>query len=98
MGAVIDSNAIANAVAENAANGTVVNITANATDADATNNTITYSLTDDAGGRFTIDANTGIVTVADGTLLNREAAASQGVLRSRSPSRRQANPITMQHT
>ena len=39
-----DTNAAANSVAENAANGTVVNITGFASDADATTNTITYSL------------------------------------------------------
>ncbi len=33
-------------------------------------------LTDDAGGRFAVDLNTGIVTVADGSLFNREANAS----------------------
>ena len=71
-----DSDGSANAVNENAANGTTVGITASASDADATTNTITYSLTDDAGGRFTIDANSGVVTVANGTLLDREAAAS----------------------
>ena len=37
-----------------------------ASDADATTNTITYTLDDDAGGRFAIDANTGVVTVAGG--------------------------------
>ena len=55
VGAVTDSDAAANAVDENAANGTVVGVTALATDADATNNTITYSLDDDDGGRFAID-------------------------------------------
>ncbi|MDL1983033.1 MAG: DUF4347 domain-containing protein, partial [Deltaproteobacteria bacterium] len=79
VGAVTDSNAAANEIAENAANGTVVGVTALATDADATNNAITYSLSDDAGGRFTINGSTGIVTVADGTLLNREADASHTI-------------------
>ena len=74
-----DSDGSANAVNENAANGTAVGITASASDADATNNTVTYSLTDDAGGRFTIDANSGIVTVANGSLLDREAAASHNI-------------------
>ena len=46
--------------------GTAVGMTALASDADATNNTITYSLDDDAGGRFAIDANTGVVTVNGG--------------------------------
>ena len=45
VGAVTDSDATANAVDENAANGTVVGITASASDADATNNAITYSWT-----------------------------------------------------
>ena len=41
----------------------LVGVTAFADDADGTD-TVTYSLDDDAGGRFTIDANTGVVTVA----------------------------------
>ena len=69
--AVTDTNAAANVVAENAANGTVVNITAFASDADATTNAITYSLQDNDGGRFAIDANTGVVTVAGA--IDREA-------------------------
>jgi Cadherin domain len=43
---------------------------------DGTNNTVTYSLTDNAGGRFTINANTGVVTVVDGSLLDYETATS----------------------
>ena len=74
-----DSDATANDVAENAANGTVVGVTALASDADATNNTILYTLDDDAGGRFGIDSSTGIVTVADGTLLDYESAISHSV-------------------
>ena len=56
-----------------------VGVTALAADADATNNTITYTLDDNAGGRFAIDGITGVVTVADGTLLDREAAASHNI-------------------
>ena len=78
VGAVTDSNAGANSVSESAANGTAVGVTALATDADSTD-TVTYSLTDDAGGRFTIDANTGVVTVADGSLLDYETATSHNV-------------------
>ena len=51
-GIVSDSNAAVNTVAENAAAGTVVGITAAASDADATTNGITYSLFDDDSGRF----------------------------------------------
>ncbi len=79
VGTITDSNATANAVDENAANGTAVAVTALASDADATNNTITYTLDDDAGGRFAIDGSTGVVTVADGTSLDREAAASHNI-------------------
>ena len=77
--AISDTNGTINAVNENAANGTTVGVTAFASDADATTNTITYTLDDDAGGRFAIDGVTGVVTVADGTLLNREAAALHNI-------------------
>ena len=78
-GSVTDSNATANSVAENAANGTVVGITASASDADATTNAITYSLDDNASGRFAINSSTGVVTVADGSALNYEAATSHNI-------------------
>ncbi|MCA9063758.1 MAG: cadherin domain-containing protein, partial [Planctomycetaceae bacterium] len=74
-----DASPSVNAVDENAANGTLVGITANATDGDATNSAITWSLIDDAGGRFTVDPITGIVTVADGTLLDRESSATHDI-------------------
>ncbi|MBI5672418.1 MAG: DUF4347 domain-containing protein [Nitrospirae bacterium] len=64
----------ANSVAENAATGTVVG-TVSGTNPD-TGDTKTYSLTDTAGGRFAINASTGVITVADRSLLNYEAAAS----------------------
>ena len=48
-----------------------VGITASASDADATNNTITYSLDDSDGGRFAIDSSTGVITVA--AAIDREA-------------------------
>ena len=57
-----DSNAATNAVDENVAIGTLVGITASSSDADATTNAVTYSLFDNDGGNFTIDANSGIVT------------------------------------
>ena len=64
VGALSDVDATANAVDENATVGTVVGITASASDADATNNTITYTLQDNDGGRFAINSSTGVVTVA----------------------------------
>jgi VCBS repeat-containing protein len=77
---VSDSNPAANGVSENAANGTQTGVTASASDADATNNSITYSLDNSAGGRFAIDSSTGVVTVANGTLLNYEAATSHDII------------------
>ena len=65
IGVVSDSNTLANTVAEDAANGSVVGITALATDADGSD-TVTYSLTNDAGGLFNIDSHTGVITVANG--------------------------------
>ena len=78
VGAISDTDAAANSVAENAAVGTLVGITASASDADATTNTITYTLDNDAGGRFAINASSGVVTVAGA--LDREAAASHGIV------------------
>ena len=76
VGPVSDSNAAANAVDEDASVGAVVGITALATDPDVTD-TVTYSLTDNAGGLFAIDANTGIVTVAGS--LDAETAGSHTI-------------------
>lgn len=63
-----DGDAAANIVAEGAANATVVGLSASSTDPGGP--AVTYSLTDDAGGRFAIDPATGIVTVANGALLD----------------------------
>ncbi|GAB5442987.1 MAG: hypothetical protein Fues2KO_33360 [Fuerstiella sp.] len=63
-----DANPAANEVAEAAATGSLVGITAEAVDAD--NDTLTYSLDNSAGGRFRIDSSNGIVTVDNGSLLD----------------------------
>lgn len=65
-------------VAENSANGTAVAQLA-ATDPDA-GTTLSYSLVDNAGGRFAIDAATGVVTVANGSLLDFESATSHNLI------------------
>jgi VCBS repeat-containing protein len=72
-----DLSLSSNTVAENAADGTVVG-TVSGTDPDA-GDTKTYSLTDTAGGRFAINSTTGVLTVADGSLLNYESATSHTV-------------------
>jgi Domain of unknown function (DUF4347)/Cadherin domain/Right handed beta helix region/Laminin G domain len=77
-GAISDANAAANTVAENAGVGATVGITALASDADATNNTIAYTLDDSAGGRFAIDANSGVVTLIAG--LDYESASSHAIV------------------
>ncbi len=71
VGAVTDENAADNTIAENAAQGATVGITALATDADATD-TVTYSVND---SRFNIDAN-GVVTVAAGASFDAETEGS----------------------
>lgn len=67
-----DNNAAANTVDDDVVNGTAVGITALSSDIHG--GVVTYSLTDDAGGRFAINPTTGVVTVADTSLL--EGAAS----------------------
>ena len=67
----VDLDNAINQVAELSASGTPVGLTAFVNDPDG--NPITYSLTDDAGGRFAIDPSSGVVTVADGTLLDFES-------------------------
>jgi len=76
VGAVSDSNAAADTVAENAVVGTVVGITASATDANA-GDTVTYALTTNPGNLFAIDAATGVVTVAGA--LDRAIATSHSI-------------------
>jgi Ca2+-binding RTX toxin-like protein len=71
-----DTNTADNTVAENAAIGTVVGVTAFATDADA-GATISYSLSDSAGERFSIDEATGVVKVA--ATLDHEASTSHTI-------------------
>jgi len=75
--APVDTDAASDAVNENAIVGTLVGITAAASDADATTNAVTYSLSNNAGGAFAIDTNTGIVSVAGA--IDREATASLGI-------------------
>ena len=71
--APVDSNAAANTVLEGAANGTAVGITASSTDVNG--GAVTYSLTGDtSGGGFTINATTGVVTVADGSKIDFESS------------------------
>jgi Glycosyl hydrolase catalytic core/GEVED domain/Ricin-type beta-trefoil lectin domain-like/Cadherin domain len=76
IGPVADSSTVVDQVPENSANGTVVGITASAIDSDP-GQTVSYSLTDNAQGRFVVHSTTGVVTVA-GTL-NFETATSHSI-------------------
>jgi hypothetical protein len=69
----VDSNAGANTVLEGAANGTAVGVTASSTDVNGPG--VTWSLIGDtSGGGFTINAATGVITVADGTKIDYESS------------------------
>jgi hypothetical protein len=67
-----DINAAANTVAEGAANGSTVGITASSVDINGP--LCTYQLIDDADGRFAINFQTGVVTVANGAAIDFETA------------------------
>ncbi|MGZ2372077.1 hypothetical protein ACXR6G_20100, partial [Ancylomarina sp. YFZ004] len=67
---LIDNDPAANSISENIEADAAVHITALATDADGDN--ITYFLLDNAGGRFKINETTGVVTVADASLIDFE--------------------------
>jgi hypothetical protein len=76
VGAIADSDSpTPNQIAENTVG--YVGLTAHATDSDG--DTVTYSLTDNAGGRFGIDPGTGRVSVANATLLNYESTTSHAI-------------------
>lgn len=60
---VSDDNGFVNEVSENASVGSPVGVTAGATDPDS-GQTVSYALSNDAGGKFAIHPQTGVVTVA----------------------------------
>ncbi len=77
VGAITDSDVTVDLVSENAASGVAVGITGLATDADG--DIVTYSLSDDAGGRFNINSSTGVITVANASLLDYETNTSHNI-------------------
>ena len=76
-GEISDADATDNSVADGAINGTIVGLTATATD--PAGGTVSYSLTDDAGGRFAINSSTGVVTVANSTLLDHTTSTEHEI-------------------
>ena len=62
VGEIVDVDATDDLVVENVEIGTPIGITANASDPDGQE--VSYSLSNDAGGMFSVDSVTGVVTVA----------------------------------
>src|SRR5207237_1375347 len=75
----VDNNAAANAVNENAATGTLVGVTAFASDADATTNTVKNGRASSRDNTVQTDATSGVITGLDGRKSDRESNASLGV-------------------
>ena len=72
-----DTDGDDNTLAENVANGASAEITASASDADGTTNTVTYDITSQTcAGAFSIDASSGVVTVADTTAIDHETSST----------------------
>ncbi|QDS87625.1 Cadherin domain protein [Rosistilla ulvae] len=80
VGPITDVDAATDRVEENAEAGTLVGFTATAFDRDATDNAVQFTLSDDAGGRFEIDATTGEIRVADGAVLDFESNVRHNVV------------------
>src|SRR5207244_1822495 len=69
----VDSNAAANTVAEGAANGSTVGVTASSTDVNGP--AVTYWLTGYTSvGSSTLNSSTGVVTVADSSKIDFESS------------------------
>ena len=79
VSAVTDSDAATNEVSESASVGASVGVTAFASDADGSNNDVSYSLSSNPGNAFSIDADTGEVTVNDPSALDFESASSMQI-------------------
>ncbi|MCO8120950.1 DUF4347 domain-containing protein [Stieleria sp. TO1_6] len=81
---MIDRDPSANQIDVDAATGSAVGITVQATDDDVSNNVISYSLITDDGGRFVIDPITGVVTTSGRFDWSVDAPTRQIVVRATS--------------
>lgn len=77
IGPLSDSDATGNAVNENAGGGTAVGVTAFASDPDAGDSVVYKIVNQDSP--FEIDADTGVITVKDGAVIDREATPTLDV-------------------
>ena len=75
---IVDQDSAANEISEVCVDGATVGVTAYSMDAD-TYDVVTYSLLDDEGGRFAIDETTGIITVANASLIDFEINSSHTI-------------------
>ena len=72
-----DSDSDGNTLSEDVSNGASAEITATASDADGTTNTVTYDITSQTcSGAFAVGESTGIVTVADTGAIDYETSDS----------------------
>ncbi|WP_445775479.1 cadherin domain-containing protein, partial [Shewanella sp.] len=78
VGTPTDSDVVPNAVSEASSVGDYTGLTVSATDLDSTDG-VSYALTDDAEGRFTINPSTGVVTVADPSVFDYETDTSHTI-------------------
>ena len=77
VGSSSDTDSDANTLAEDVANGASAEITASATDADGTTNTVTYAINSQScSGAFAINSGTGAVTVADTSAIDYESGTT----------------------
>ena len=79
VSAVTDTDTAANEVSESAVAGASVGVTAFASDADGTNSDVTYTLSSNPGNAFSIDEDTGEVTVNDPSAIDFESATSMQI-------------------
>ena len=77
LGIMLDADPDENAVSEDATAGTAVGLSARATDPDG--GTLSYSMVDDAAGRFVVDPLTGMVRTAREAGLDYEELATHTV-------------------
>ncbi|MDO6487704.1 hypothetical protein Q4503_08335 [Colwellia sp. 6_MG-2023] len=73
---IIDINLLPNEIAERVENGVEVGITANAIDV---KDSVAYKLLEDGAGRFKVDNGSGVVTVANGSIINAQQALAHEI-------------------
>lgn len=73
---ITDINILPNEISERVENGAKVGITANAIDV---KDSVAYKLLEDGAGRFKVDNGSGVVTVANGSIINAQQALAHEI-------------------